>query len=582
MVLQPQGGNVGIGTTIPGQSLHVVGGIRYTAATADTNTTVCRNSSDDLAGCSSLRALKDNITDLPLGLDAVMQLRPVAFDWLSYSYGPANVRRDLGFIAEEVAAVSPLLARYNDVTGNLEGVRYSQLTSLLTRAVQEQQQIIIEQRDKLSLFSSAVQVGVGGFVGLGTSTPQARLHVMGDVAVQASGTAAAPATIRLRSSRAADDAGLQGLFSFADASGGVLAGIAVQGTGTAGRGSMLFYTGDASDLGDPARASVVFSASGDVGIGTSAPGYRLDVRGGDAFFGGTVTATAFTLSSDARFKTNVQAITDAIEVVRRLSGVSYDWNRTAYPGRNFPARSQLGLIAQEVEAVLPQLVTTDKEGFKSVDYIGVVPLLVEGVKAQQVQLEEQEERLVKAEKQLEAIEERLFKTEEQVLRIDGRLGSAEAFVARFDLQGEADTMRVLTPTFKVQNLTADRAYIAELRAERIEAERARFKELDADGAVIDDIQAARLRGRVVNTGGKELFVSYGVVAPLFETAEDAHYLVSVTAADGSFATAQVVNAGGQVRVVPTASQGIDVVANGTAVGIVAPSKKVKASWTRTG
>jgi hypothetical protein len=44
----------------------------------------------------------------------------------------------------------------------------------------------------------------------------------------------------------------------------------------------------------------------------------------------------------------------------------------------------------------------------------------------------------------------------------------------------------------------------------------------------------------------------------------------------------VVNAGGVVRVVPTASQGIDVVANGNSVGLVAPSKKVKASWTRTG
>jgi hypothetical protein len=143
-------------------------------------------------------------------------------------------------------------------------------------------------------------------------------------------------------------------------------------------------------------------------------------------------------------------------------------------------------------------------------------------------------------------------------------------------------MMVLTPTFKVQNFTADRAYIAELRAQRIEADKARFKELDADGAVIDNVEAARLRGRVVNTGGKDLFVSYGSVAPLFEAANDGHYIVSVSAEDGSYATAQVINAGGVLRVVPTASQGIEVVANGSSVGLVAPSKKVKASWTRTG
>ena len=576
-------GNLGIGVTNPttmlqvgsatnSGSFSVVGpgglacSVNNTAATGTYNIT-----------CSSDRALKSDILAEGGSLAKILTLQPVTYRW---KQGPSGQERSFGLIAQNVQAVFPQYV--STLPNGYLGLDYGALVTPLIGAVQEQQQLIVEQRDKLSLFSAAVQLGEGGFVGLGTSSPEARLHVMGDVAVQASGTAPAPATIRLRSSRAAGEAGLQGLFSFADASGAVLAGLAVQGTGTGGSGSMLFFTGDASDLTDPARASVVFSASGDVGIGTSAPGYRLDVRGGDAYFGGTVTATAFTLSSDARLKTNVQAIVDAIEVVRRLSGVSYDWNRAAYPGRNLPTRPQFGLIAQEVEAVLPQLVTTDKEGFKSVDYIGVIPLLVEGVKAQQLQLGEQDERLGKAEKLLKTVEERLFKTEEQVLRIDERLGGAEAFVARFDVAGETDTMRVLTPTFKVQNFTAERAYIAELRAERIEAERARFKELDADGAVIDDIQAARLRGRIVNTGGRELFVSYGTVAPLFEAADGAHYLVSVTAEDGSFATAQVVNAGGQVRVVPTGSQGIDVVANGTAVGLVAPSKKVKASWTRTG
>jgi hypothetical protein len=180
------------------------------------------------------------------------------------------------------------------------------------------------------------------------------------------------------------------------------------------------------------------------------------------------------------------------------------------------------------------------------------------------------------------VEERLFQAEAQIVQIDERLGQAESFVARFELTREPDTMVVLTPTFKVQNLTADRAYIEELRAARIEADKARFKELDADDAVIDSVDAARLRGRVVNTGGKELFVSYGSVAPLFDAAAGGHYLVTVSAEDGSYATAQVISAGGTLRVVPTASQGIDVVANGNSVGLVAPSKKVKASWTRTG
>jgi hypothetical protein len=323
---------------------------------------------------------------------------------------------------------------------------------------------------------------------------------------------------------------------------------------------------------------------GSLSIGTgavAASGYKLDV-GGNVKVTGDVVANGFTLTSDARLKTNIQAITDALAIVRKLQGVSYDWNRAAYPERGFSARPQIGVLAQQVEGVLPELVSTDASGFKSVNYTGFIPVLIEGMKQQADQLDAQGERLTKAEEKLGLVEERLFKAEEQFIKLDERVGKAESFVARFDTVSEPETMMVLTPTFKVQNFTADRAYIAELRAQRIEADKARFKELDADGAVIDNVEAARLRGRVVNTGGKDLFVSYGSVAPLFEAANDGHYIVSVSAEDGSYATAQVINAGGVLRVVPTASQGIEVVANGSSVGLVAPSKKVKASWTRTG
>ncbi|MBI2055831.1 MAG: tail fiber domain-containing protein [Candidatus Sungbacteria bacterium] len=129
-------GNVGIGTTGPGQELEVNGQIRYVAATADNNTTQCRNSSGDLAGCTSLLQWKEHIEDLSLGLDTVLALRPVSFDWKSASSSSPLYRRDLGFIAEEVASTSPLLARWTD-QGMLEGVRYSQMTALMAKAIQE-------------------------------------------------------------------------------------------------------------------------------------------------------------------------------------------------------------------------------------------------------------------------------------------------------------------------------------------------------------------------------------------------------------------------------------------------------------
>ena len=125
-------GNVGIGTTSPTSKLEVNGAIKYTDGTGDSNTAVCKNSLGQLAPCSSLSSLKNHVQDLSLGLTTLMQLRPVKFNW------NASGDQDLGFLAEEVAAVNPMLAVYSD-TGKLQGVKYPQLTALLTGAVQEQQ-----------------------------------------------------------------------------------------------------------------------------------------------------------------------------------------------------------------------------------------------------------------------------------------------------------------------------------------------------------------------------------------------------------------------------------------------------------
>ena len=87
--------------------------------------------------------------------------------------------------------------------------------------------------------------------------------------------------------------------------------------------------------------------------------------------------------SDARYKTNVQPIPNALDAILRLRGVTYDWNRSAFPGRNFPEGQQVGFIAQEVEKVLPALVHKDASGYYSVAYASAVPILVEAVKQQE-------------------------------------------------------------------------------------------------------------------------------------------------------------------------------------------------------
>lgn len=93
---------------------------------------LCRNPFNLVAQCSSSGRYKDNIQPLELGLETVHKLQPVMFDWKT------NGQHDLGFVAEDVAAIDPLLVVYND-SGEIEGVKYKQLTAVLVNAIQSQQ-----------------------------------------------------------------------------------------------------------------------------------------------------------------------------------------------------------------------------------------------------------------------------------------------------------------------------------------------------------------------------------------------------------------------------------------------------------
>ena len=100
---------------------------------------VCRNASGHLAACSSSLRYKTNVEAFAGGLNVVRRLRPITFDWKD------GGRRDLGFAAEEVEQVEPLLATYAD-DGAIEGVKYGQVTTVLVNAVKEQQAQIEAQQ----------------------------------------------------------------------------------------------------------------------------------------------------------------------------------------------------------------------------------------------------------------------------------------------------------------------------------------------------------------------------------------------------------------------------------------------------
>lgn len=95
---------------------------------------------------------------------------------------------------------------------------------------------------------------------------------------------------------------------------------------------------------------------------------------GNATLSGTLTQ-----NSDSRLKTNIAPIPHALDKVMSLTGYQYNWK----PALKRDSSLQIGLIAQNVESVLPELVITDPEGNKSVAYQNMVGVLIEAIKEQQ-------------------------------------------------------------------------------------------------------------------------------------------------------------------------------------------------------
>jgi len=104
--------------------------------------------------------------------------------------------------------------------------------------------------------------------------------------------------------------------------------------------------------------------------------------------GGDVVAYA---SSDERLKDNIELISNPIEKVQSLKGVTWNWNENADELQQ--SLPNVGVIAQDVEKVLPQLVHDRDNGFKGVDYAKLTGLLIEAIKEQQKQIDELKSKL---------------------------------------------------------------------------------------------------------------------------------------------------------------------------------------------
>jgi hypothetical protein len=205
-----------------------------------------------------------------------------------------------------------------------------------------------------------MRITSAGNIGIGTSSPATKFHVSGSdniTSVLFSGNTRA---VRF----------------FTDTNGTTLEG--VDNTGfttyqplTIG-GSIVTFTINGSE-------KMRLTSAGNVGIGNSSPSYPLDVNG-NINSSNTVFAVHFDNVSDISLKDNISPLTNTKETINQLNPVSFNWKSSG--------EKSYGLIAQDVEQILPTIVHSKSDGTKTVNYIEIIAFLIAAVKDLQQQIDD--------------------------------------------------------------------------------------------------------------------------------------------------------------------------------------------------
>jgi hypothetical protein len=123
---------------------------------------------------------------------------------------------------------------------------------------------------------------------------------------------------------------------------------------------------------------------------------KLDVNG-------VTQSLAYIATSDARLKTDVEEITNANAILQGLAGKTYNWNQATIETTGAANVKQYGFIAQEVAEVLPEAVSVNEAGQYGVNYTYFIPLLTEGYKAQQKELDAKNDEIDALRSQMNAM-----------------------------------------------------------------------------------------------------------------------------------------------------------------------------------
>ncbi len=408
-------GEVGIGTIAPAAQLHVNGLVYQTGIGESTYFGEGAGDNDDASSRRNVGIGKDALNSVTTGSSntavgyqalssATAALDNVAVGWRSLDFlttGTKNIAIGRSALASATAESDNVAVGHSAGTSSTGNQNVFLGSRAGDTAAAGNNNILIGYNVQKTISTASNELHIGsaifgdltsGDIGIGTTSPGYKLDVSGDI----------------------NGAVINGT-NFVTTVGGSAASPVIFPTSDNNSG-LFFPAADEIGITTAGTEAVRIDTGGNVGIGVTTPADKLtvsgDIRVGQAgtdgclkdFSGGTITGTC---SSDKRLKKDIKTLEKVSERFKKVRAVEWVWRKDQFPDRRYGSSRNVGVIAQELAALFPELVETDDEGYFKVKYNHLQFYVMKGLVEQINETDALKEKIKKQDAEIIALKEKL-------------------------------------------------------------------------------------------------------------------------------------------------------------------------------